>query len=155
MSWFEEEFEEKRKRIMDMIRDAFRRIREMEDMLLEEGVEERVLDERFTMLSRRQMEPLYTIIDRDEEVVLVVELPGARRDSIDVIVTENEIRIEAHLEEEQVRRALGEYSWYKSLERISWSHKLPFHVDPSRVRVERRGLRVVIRIPKAGIYHAP
>ena len=155
MSWFEEEFEERRKRILDMIRDAFRRIREMEEVFFGGGVEERVLDERFSMLSRRQMEPPYTIIDRDEEVVLVVELPGARRDSIDVIVTEDEIRVEASLEKEQVRRALGEYSWYRDLERISWSHKLPFHVDPSRVRVERRGMRVVIRIPKAGIYHSP
>ena len=152
MSWFEEEFEERRKRIMDAIRDAFRRIREMEDMLLGEAVEERVLDERFNMLSRRQIEPLHTIIDRDDEIVIVVELPGAREDTIDVVVVEDEVRVEARLEEERVRRALGEYSWYRGIERVSWSHRLPFRVDPSRVRVERRGLRIVIRVPKIGGY---
>jgi HSP20 family molecular chaperone IbpA len=150
VSWFEEEFEERRKRIMDVIRDAFRRIREMEDMLLGEALEERVLDERFSMLSRGQMDPLHSIIERDDEIVIVVELPGVREDTIDIVVVEDEVRVEARLEKELVRRALGEYSWYKGVERVSWSHKLPFKVDPSRVRVERRGFRIVIRLPKAG-----
>jgi len=156
MAYFDP-FEEMRRRIYRTLRDAMRSFeRELEEMesLVEEALTEsreweRMLEEWEEEVREGYTTPLYTLIDRGDKLLLVVEVPGARHETVEVIVTEREVRVEAKLDEEKLRRALGARAYTRRIATLRGQYRLPQPVDPSRVKVEKRGSRVYIWIPKA------
>jgi HSP20 family molecular chaperone IbpA len=85
---------------------------------------------------------------RGDKILLIVETPGARQETVEIIVTERAIRVEAKLDEERVRRALGSIAHARRLTTMKGEYRLPHPVDPTQVKVEKRGSKVYIWIPK-------
>jgi HSP20 family molecular chaperone IbpA len=149
-------FEELRRRIYKAIRDTMRSFERefkemeslMEEMLAEAREWERMFEERVEEIRGGYVEPLSTMIDRGDKILLIVETPGAKQETVEVIVTERAIRVEAKLDEERVRRALGGVAHARKLTTMRGEYRLPYPVDPTQVRVERRGSKVYIWIPK-------
>lgn len=149
-------FEEMRRRIYRTLRDVMesfeREFEEMESMMEEVLAEarewEKILEESVEELREGYMRPLSTIIDRGDKILLLVEIPGVREETIEVIITEDRVRVEAKLDEEKLRRALGRRAYLRRLSIARGEYKLPQPVDPSRVKVERRGSKIYIWIPK-------
>ncbi|MFZ8794687.1 MAG: Hsp20/alpha crystallin family protein [Acidilobaceae archaeon] len=149
-------FEELRRRIYKAIRDTMRSFERefeemeslMEEMLAEAREWERMFEEKVEEIRGGYVEPLTTMIDRGDKILLIVETPGARQETVEVIVTERAIRVEAKLDEERVRRALGGVAHARRLTTMRGEYRLPYPVDPAQVRVERRGSKVYIWIPK-------
>jgi HSP20 family protein len=111
------------------------------------GAEE-ILDSRIRELSTGELDPLYTVYDMGEEYLIVVDLPGVDRETINVYVTEDRVAVEARIREELARRALASEFYYYSARRYRGEIRLPEPVDPGSVKVERRGSQLVIRVPK-------
>jgi HSP20 family molecular chaperone IbpA len=149
-------FEELRRRIYKAIRDTMRSFEReleemeslMEEMLAEAREWERMFEEKVEEIRGGYIEPLTTMIDRGDKILLIVETPGARQETVEIIVTERAIRVEAKLDEERVRRALGGVAHARKLTTMRGEYRLPYPVDPTQVRVERRGSKVYIWIPK-------
>ncbi len=149
-------FEELRRRIYKAIRDTMRSFEReleemeslMEEMLAEAREWERMFEEKVEEIRGGYIEPLTTMIDRGDKILLIVETPGARQETVEIIVTERAIRVEAKLDEERVRRALGGVAHARRLTTMRGEYRLPYPVDPTQVRVERRGSKVYIWIPK-------
>jgi HSP20 family molecular chaperone IbpA len=149
-------FEELRRRIYKAIRDTMRSFERefeemeslMEEMLAEAREWERMFEEKVEEIRGGYVEPLTTMIDRGDKILLIVETPGARQETVEIIVTERAIRVEAKLDEERVRRALGGVAHARKLTTMRGEYRLPYPVDPTQVRVERRGSKVYIWIPK-------
>jgi HSP20 family molecular chaperone IbpA len=149
-------FEELRRRIYKAIRDTMRSFERefeemeslMEEMLAEAREWERMFEERVEEIRGGYIEPLTTMIDRGDKMLLIVETPGAKQETVEVVVTERAIRVEAKLDEERVRRALGGVARSRRLTAMRGEYRLPYPIDPTQVRVERRGSKVYIWIPK-------
>ena len=154
---FTDPFSESRRRLRDLFREALRRMEEIEAEMMEtiermmEEVRdlEAMMDYRVSELERGEMEPLVSMIDRGSHILMVIEMPGAVGDTVEVIVKEDEVSVSAEISEEAVASLGWAYWARKGKARFRGSYRLPFRVDPSRVEVKRMGSRVLIRIPKA------
>jgi HSP20 family molecular chaperone IbpA len=155
MSYYDP-FEEIRRRIYKAVRDTMRGFeREFEEVesLIEEVLSEtreweRMFEERVEEIRGGYIEPLSTMIDRGDKILLIVETPGARQETVEIIVTERAIGVEAKLDEERVRRALGNVAHTRRLTTMKGEYRLPHPVDSKQVKVEKRGSKVYIWIPR-------
>ncbi len=80
-----------------------------------------------------EIEPLVDVIDADDEIWVVAELPGVSKDKIKVKVTENKVVI----------RASNGKKYYKEIE-------LPAEVDPKTAKAKYNNGVLDIRIKKKG-----
>jgi len=93
-------------------------------------------------------EPFVDIFDRGDELVVIAELPGVRKEDIKVRVTEDSVYIEAivrrekELEEEGAVRVERYYSGYRRVIR------LPEEVIPEKAKAKYNNGVLEIRIPK-------
>ncbi len=135
-----------RRLIESMEREALEDLR----LVVSEWEEEvgRLLDSRLRAISTGELEPLYTIYDAGDEYIMVVELPGAAEDSIEIYVVEDRVRVEAEVRREVAEEALSTGFYRFTARRYRGEIRLPEPVDPGRVKVERRGGRLIVRIPK-------
>ncbi len=100
------------------------------------------------MLRDGAIEPLVSVFDEGEYLLIAVNLPGAARDSIEVRLYTDRVEIRAILQEETVRRALGSLYWSRGLREYRGSFKLPAPIDPSTAEKEVRGDILLIRARK-------
>ncbi len=147
---------ERRRALMRMIREMLRSLEEisevidasMEDWLSSLLEDERLLEERMRSLSTGEIEPLFSVREVGDEIVVIVDLPGAEREQVDIYIGEDRIAVEAKVREEMVSRAFGSmYSGRRSMV-YKGEIRLPVRVDPKGARVERRDSQLVIRLPK-------
>ena len=135
-----------------MLENFERALSEMEEIasLMAEWEEEveRLLDSRLKSLTTGELEPLYTIYDVGEEYLLVIDLPGAAEDSIEVYVGEDRVAVEAEVRREVSGAVFGGEFYRATARRYRGEITLPEPVEPRGVRVERRGGRLIVRIPK-------
>lgn len=94
------------------------------------------------------IEPIISVYDEGETLLIAVSLPGASRDSISVKVYPDHIEVEADISEETVRRALGSLYWSRFVRRYRGSYPLPVPVDPSTAETSLRGDILLIRVKK-------
>ena len=144
-----------RRRLEQLMRRALDRLNELELALWEEMSEamrelEEELDSRYYRLANGVMDPLYTILDRGRELVILVDLPGSDPSTITVEAGRDRIRVAAGLREEVVARAMHGVWWSSRTSRYEGVIRLPAPIDPSTVRVERRGSTLVITAVKEG-----
>lgn len=142
-----------RRRLEALMRRALDRLGELERIMWEELNEammemETMFDARYYSLADGVMDPLYTIIDRGDEVVIVVDLPGADPGSVVVEAREDSIRVEARISKEVVVRAMPGVEWASRLERYSGVIRLPYRIDKDSLSVNMGGSRLVIRARK-------
>lgn len=152
MSFFDE-IEEMRKRVL---LNLYRALREADEMIasmmggprLESREFEELLESRLREFRESVLEPMVGFYDEGDRIRIVVDLPGVKRDSIDIIVLEDRLEISAKVEEKTVRRALGSLSERFSFREYRGVYTLPTRVDPSTARVATRGSTVVIEVRK-------
>lgn len=140
----------------DEMRRAIRRmrdfIREFEDEI-ESAMErdlERLSEEKWSELSSDVREPLHTVIDKGDKVLIIVEVPEAEEESIQVTILEDAIVVEGKVDKQKMERIAGGRRQARMATRVKGVYKLPYALIPEDARVERKGGKIYIWVPKKG-----
>ncbi|MFO7926477.1 MAG: Hsp20/alpha crystallin family protein [Halobacteriota archaeon] len=89
------------------------------------------------------------LVDRDDEFVATVDMPGFDRDEIDVRVTDHELRIEAEHEETLDEEEEGRYiRRERRRESADRSIRLPENVNTDNVKATMKNGVLTITLPK-------
>ena len=147
---------ERRRAIFRMLRDMARSIEHelayyesVIDRIAEELLDlEKMMEERLESIRRGVMEPYFTVIDRGSHLEVVVDVSGAKKETINITVTRDSIEVEAETDSRLLHKALGDTIHYRGISRIEGRIRLPTPVDPSKITWERRGPLIVFKIPK-------
>jgi HSP20 family molecular chaperone IbpA len=145
--------------IEDVIRNMRKRMRETERMMDEllrnllgsEELYESSYERALSTLRSGKTEPLASIYEEGDYVIIAVSVPGAKRESISVKVYEDRVEIEASLDVSKVSKAWGYSYRYTSLKEYRGVYPLKEKVDPSTASYEIKGDIVLIRVKKK--YH--
>lgn len=108
----------------------------------------RAIDEILEELGRGYLEPPFSIVDRGDEVVVLVDLPGARVGEALVRLGEDWVEVEAELREDVRERLYAGLLRSVRAEKYQARIRLPFRIDVNSVRREVRGSLLVIRARK-------
>ncbi|MEN2999234.1 MAG: Hsp20 family protein [Acidilobaceae archaeon] len=131
-----------------MMRDLERLERELEETMREFAEMERLLEEREREAAEGRASPLYTVIDKGKELLLVFDVPEVEEGTLEITLLEDRIIVEGRVDKRKVERALGKAS--RRVEKIKGEYVLPFTIDPQRAKVEKKGSKVYVRVPKQG-----
>ncbi|WP_461829389.1 Hsp20/alpha crystallin family protein [Aquifex sp.] len=115
---------------------------------------DRILEEFLPV--RREAEttifvPPVEVYETDKEVVVKADLPGVKKEDIEITVKENAVVIRAERKEEreeQTENVHRSERFYGVIERVI---QLPVEVNPDEARAEYKDGVLEIRIPKAQV----
>ncbi len=93
-------------------------------------------------------EPLADVFETDKEVVVTVELPGVRKEDIEVNVTENSVEVKAEVKIEAKEEKEGVYRVERSYKGFYRMIPLPTEVKPEEAKATYKNGVLEIRIPK-------
>ena len=115
---------------------------------------DRILEE-FLPVRREAETPIFVppveVYETDKEVVVKVDLPGVKKEDIEITVKENAVVIRAERKEEreeQTENVHRSERFYGVIERVI---QLPVEVNPDDARAEYKDGVLEIRIPKAQV----
>jgi HSP20 family protein len=91
--------------------------------------------------------PLVDIEEQDDAYVLEAELPGVKREDVDIEVVGNEIQITGEIKERERKGALRRRA--RRTGRFEYRVRLPDHVDASKVEADLDQGILTVRVPKA------
>ncbi len=142
--------------IEDMLRNMRKRMQETERLMDEmlqnflgsERTYERFYEKAMETLKSGKEEPLASIYEEGEYVIIAVSVPGAKRETLDIKVFEDKVEIIASLDTRKVSRAWGYSYRHLTLREYRGLYPLPSRVDPSTARYEVKGDLVLIRAKK-------
>ncbi len=138
----EDPFEE----IMEHFARTMRRIRnEIMSMLYGMSSAEELFEERLKRFEAGILEPLVEVHEVDGEVVIIIDVSGARPETVEVLVGEDAVEVRGEVDERLVSEALS--GWYMAHRhrRFQGVYRLPYRIDVSSVRVEKKGSTIVVR----------
>jgi len=95
--------------------------------------------------------PPVDIYETDSELVVKAELPGVKREDIDVTIKENSIHIKAERKEEKEEKTENVHRVERFYGRIERIIPLPAEVKPEEAQAEYRDGVLEIRIPKVKV----
>ncbi|MDT8388402.1 MAG: Hsp20/alpha crystallin family protein [Thiogranum sp.] len=92
--------------------------------------------------------PKVDVIDRDNEILVRAEVPGVKKDDIDVTMTDDLVTIRGSTQQEE-KREEGDY-YYRETSRgeFSRSISLPAHVDGSKAKAKYTDGVLELTLPK-------
>lgn len=92
--------------------------------------------------------PKVDVIDRDDEILVRAEVPGLKKDDIDVTMTDDLVTIRGTAQQEE-KREEGDY-YYRETSRgeFSRSIRLPAHVDGSKAKAKYADGVLELTLPK-------
>lgn len=92
--------------------------------------------------------PLVDIIERDEDILMKAELPGIKKEDLDISVTDNSVSISATKSEEKEEKR-GEY-YRREISRgmISRTVALPANIDSEKVEATFKDGVLELTLPK-------
>lgn len=92
--------------------------------------------------------PLVDVIERDEEIVMRAELPGIKKEDIDISVTDNSVSISATRAEEKEEEH-GEY-YRREISRgtVSRTVALPANIDSEKAEATFKEGVLELKLPK-------
>ncbi len=93
-------------------------------------------------------EPLTDVRESDEEIIITMEIPGARKEDMELTVTEDEITVKAERKEETEEKKTGFYRRERAYRGFYRSLKLPVRVSSEKATAEYRDGLLTIRLPK-------
>lgn len=93
--------------------------------------------------------PRLDVIDRDSEVVVRAEVPGARKEDIEVSVNGNLFTIRGHVEREEEEEKGDYYRCETTRGSFARTVALPAEVDESGARAELKEGCLEVTLPKA------
>ena len=158
----EEFWDEIRRRRMESLRLLRHMMRSIEEMMASmESMMESYMYSAYLQLEeleRRRLEnmasgviePLFSVIDVGDKIVIIIDMPGAVEGGIDIFLGEDSVRVDARIREEIARRAFSGTFFSVRASQYKGEFKLPYRIDPKGASVERRGSRVIITAPKVG-----
>lgn len=109
---------------------------------------DRMFEEFIPVRREITFRPSIDLIETDNEVVLKAELPGLKKDNIEITVTEDEVHLKGEKKEEMETKKenyLRKEICYGKFERVI---SLPAEVDPEKVEAEFKDGILEIKIPK-------
>ena len=130
------------------IEEFFRELRREVRRLLEDIERTFELNKPMWDLSSRSLEPLCTIHETENEVVVTMDMPLVNKDSISINVTEDTLEVTAELREEVSLAIPGCSSREVRFRRFHKVIRLPVPVEPSGARARFRGGILEVRLPK-------
>ncbi|WP_461831992.1 Hsp20/alpha crystallin family protein [Aquifex sp.] len=95
--------------------------------------------------------PPVEVYETDKEVVIKADLPGVKKEDIEITVKENMVAIRAERKEEKEEKTENVYKterFYGVIERVV---PLPIEVDPEGAKAEYKDGVLEIRIPKVHV----
>ena len=122
---------------LERIRQEFDRL--LEDFLPATAERERILA------------PPVDVYETDSEVVIKAELPGVRKEDIDVTIKENSVHIKAERKEEREESTENVHRVERFYGRIERIVPLPVEVKSEDAKAEYRDGILEIRIPKVKV----
>lgn len=93
--------------------------------------------------------PAVDVYDRGNEVVIHAEIPGMKKDDIDVRVENNVLTIRGKKERSEEVKEEGYYRSERAYGTFSRSFSLPSTVDPTKIGAEYRDGVLTLNVPKA------
>ncbi|RLG22985.1 Hsp20/alpha crystallin family protein [Methanosarcinales archaeon] len=121
--------------------DELRRLREeIEDVLY--GLE------RTPVWEGEYREPLIDIVDADDEVIITAELPGMRKEDVELTISDNVLTISAKREEEKSEEKENYLYRERVYSGFQRSIRLPVEVDEERAEAKFNNGVLEVRIPK-------
>jgi HSP20 family protein len=96
-------------------------------------------------------EPYVDVFETDKEVVVTVELPGVRKEDIDLTVREDSVEIKAEIKREEEKKEESGYQHRKMFQKYYTVIPLPCEVVPEKTRATYNNGVLEIRIPKAEV----
>ncbi len=106
------------------------------------------IDEVLREVSKGELEPIVSVVDRGDYLDIIVDLPGARVSEAVVRLGEDWVEVEAYLREE-VRARLREAGLYWGrVEKYYGRIKLPARIDVTSVERMQRGSMIILRARK-------
>ncbi|HSI82024.1 MAG TPA: Hsp20/alpha crystallin family protein [Solirubrobacterales bacterium] len=96
----------------------------------------------------RRWVPAMDLVETDEHLVLRADLPGMKRDDVEIEVKDGVLTVSGERKAEQEERSEGFYRVERSFGTFSRSLTLPKGIDPQRVAAEFEDGVLEVRIPK-------
>ncbi|WP_457600983.1 Hsp20/alpha crystallin family protein [Hydrogenivirga sp.] len=113
---------------------------------------DRLLEDAFPVGEREQiLAPPVDVYETDTEVVVKAEVPGVKKEDIDVTIKENAVHIRAERKEEKEEKTENVHRverFYGVIERVV---PLPTEVKPEEAKAEYKDGVLEIRIPKVKV----
>jgi len=132
----------------------FRRLRALEQAVYGELGLPGVWPENMTYRVLREvaggiLEPMVEVYELGDEIVMVVDMPGVRPETVEVQVYEDRVVVRAEADEKLVEEAFGGRWMVRRTARYEGEFSLPARIDPDSVRLEWRGSALLIRARRA------
>lgn len=134
----------RRRTIFDVI-EALRR--EM-DKLFEEYFEATPLEIPLYDFERRGLTPLTEVRELEDEIILTIDLPGAKREEIKIQANEDEVKIEAPLSQCYKLDRWGPFCSRLEFDSFRKVISLPVRVDPNKAKAKFRNGILQVRFAK-------
>jgi HSP20 family protein len=98
-------------------------------------------------IQSRSLKPLFRLEVGEEDVVIALDLPGVRKEDVEVTCTEDLVSVDAEIRKAVALRVSGTRARAARYERYSKKIRLPVRVDPNRASAKYRNGIVVIKLP--------
>lgn len=93
-------------------------------------------------------EPHMDVIEREDEIVVSVELPGVKKEDIDLTIADNVLRVKAKREEEVEKREENYLYRERTYRGYHRAIPLPVDVDADRAEATFKNGVLEVRLPK-------
>lgn len=105
--------------------------------------------ERIARNFRPSLAPSVDIVEDKDELVVKAELPGIKKEDLDISVEGDELTIKAEKKQEEVAESATYYRCERCFGEYYRSISLPFRVDTEKVSATLENGVLMIRLPKA------
>jgi len=119
--------------------------KEMQDIMTEMEREFNAMRKEYTQDYKM---PLVDIYETDEELVLLIELPGVKKEDIVLNVSSNAIEVSAELTEEKEEKVKRYHKKERIIRRYYRNITLPVKVSTEDVRAKYENGMLVVRLKK-------
>lgn len=131
----------------DLFEDLFRDLERMRRRMLKGFSEPEYLGRGFKPVERWR-EPISDVWETEKEVVIALEIPGVKKENLDLNVTEEEVEVRGKLKSEIEKER--ESSYFSESRYLGFYKKisLPAKVKPEKAKATFENGVLEIRIPK-------
>jgi HSP20 family protein len=134
----EEEFEEKKAPTESMLTDIVNTIKEKQEELGKNLSE-------YTMSFQK---PLVDIMETDDSITVITDLPGVKKENVDVDISEDTIEIVAKFDEEIDEEGANYIRKERSYGEIRRSMVLPAKIDVKKAKAQFKDSVLTVDLPK-------
>ena len=94
------------------------------------------------------LEPLHEMEDRGDEIVITLDLPGVKKEGVEINTTEDSVEIKAKMSEAVCWERWGSVQRRISFQQFRKQIKLPEQIDPEKASASLKNGILRISLPK-------